>query len=258
MIRSGQNFFLYLTLALLYLPIPTLAQVTEAGEEHQSQQLGTAVKSNALQPGELKVTPHLLDNASNAENDYRSAVSFTRHGKNEGAEALLQHALSLQADHIAARELLVSLLVKRHNTYEAINVLEKGIIIVPNHSKFPLWLAQLHIKLDANEKALNILELNAIRFEQQPAYLGALAALYQQAGRQIEAHQYFLQATKLAPQDGRWWLGLGIMAEELKDWGEARLAYRRAKEYSFIEAPLLQFIEERTSIVDAQLQQLKG
>ncbi len=252
MIRSNQKLSLYLTLLLLCLPMLTHAQATDNGEIQSLPLDEVATQRNALQPGELIVTPYPLDNASRAENNYRSAIIFTQLGQSVAAEAQLQQALSQQSDHLPARELLVSLLLKRHATQEAIAALNSGIEIAPNHPRFPLWLSQLHLKLDAPERALHVLEQNLARFEQQPEYLGALANLYLLNERLAEAHQYFFQAARLAPQDGRWQLGVGMAAEALQDWAGAHDAYRRVQQYSFINGVLLQFAQQRLTAINAQ------
>ncbi len=257
MISQVKKINCSLILALVCLPIFTYAQQPEAIQTH-SQKMLLTTDSAVPQPGEVKVTLHPLDNARKAENNYRRALIFAHDGENRAAETILHQALSQQPKHLRARELLVSLLLKRHAMQDAMTVLDKGIVIAPDHARFPLWLAQLHIKLNTNEQALNVLEHNAARFMQQPAYLGGLASIYQQSNRHTDAHQYFLQATKLAPQDGRWWLGLGIAAEELKDWQGAHDAYQRAKNYSFIDGQLLQFAQQRLTILKGHLQKQKG
>lgn len=244
-------------LLLLFQPVFTHALASEVKAE-ESQPLNAAPHNNAPQPGELNITLHPLDHATRAENDYRKAVQLVQHGQNISAERLLQRALSLQVDHLLARELLTTLLVKRNAVQDAIAVLAKGIDIAPGQARFPLWLAQLHMKLDAAKQALNVLEKNAARFQHQPTYLGVLATLYQQSGRHTEAHQNFLRATNLAPQDGRWWLGLGMTEEALENWASAKDAYRRAKEYGFIEGPLLQFVQQRLAVMSTRLQQQKS
>ncbi len=258
MIPSSQKLSLSLTLVLFCLPMFPHAQATESGVI-QSLPLGEiAVQSDALPRADLIVTPYPLDQTSKAENEYRRAVTFAQQEQNSKAEAQLQQALSQQDDHLLARELLVSLLLKRHAIQEAINVLDTGIAIAPKHSKFPLWLAQLYSQLDAPEQALHVLEQNSARFNQHPEYLGTLASFYQLNDLITVAHQYFLQAAKLAPQDGRWWLGIGMTAEAQEDWAGAQNAYRRARDYSFIDGPLLQFAQQRLIAMDAQLRHRAG
>jgi len=255
MMLSNQNTRLALCLAVVftYLPALSAAQVTVDPEQQSSSPLTPVQHDAALQPGELIITTYPLDTVSRAENSYRSAVTFLQRGSPQQAKDELQYALTQQTDHLAARELLVALLLEQHATQGAIEVLEAGVAVTPNHVKFPLWLAQLHIKLGAPERALQVLENTLIRFNQQPHYLGALANLYLLNDRLSESYHYFSQAAQLAPQDGRWQLGLGMAAEALEDWSGAHGAYRRVQEYSFIDAVLLQFAQQRLTAINAQL-----
>ncbi len=254
MTQSVKSIKRSITLALLLLSGVATAQPLEVEAEPPLAAESTQ-ESNTQPTAELKVTLYPLDRTSNAENDYRRAVLLIQQGRPGAAEVQLRHALSQQDSHLDAREMLVTLLLQRHAVQEAITVLYTGMAVAPNHIGFPLWLAQLHIKLDAPEAAHQVLEKNLTRFSQAPDYLGALASLYQQSGRQMDAHQYFRQAANLAPEDGRWWLGVGMTAESLEDWTVAKSAYRRAKDFSFLDGSLLQFVQQRISFVDAQLDQ---
>jgi len=254
MMLSNKNTRLALCLiaSFAYLSALSAAQATPDPEQ-QSSQLLKPVQHAALQPGELIITTFPLDIVSRAENSYRSALTLLQRGAPQQAKDELQYALIQQTDHLPARELLVALLLEQHATQDAIEVLEAGVAVTPNHVKFPLWLSQLHLKLGAPERALLVLENTLIRFDQQADYLGALANLYLLNSRLSESYHYYAQAAQLAPQDGRWQLGLGMAAEALEDWSSAQGAYRRVQEYSFIDAVLLQFAQQRLTVINAQL-----
>lgn len=207
---------------------------------------------------ELEVTLYPLDNNSLAENHYRKAIVFAQRKQFDTAETELNQVLQLNERHIEARELLVSLLLKRHAVDAAIAMLETGIRLTPSHAKFALWAAQLHSKLGVPQHAQQLLEQHVQQFNQRPDYLGALASLYQQTDRQTQAHKHFLKAAALAPEDGRWWLGVGMTAETLEDWNGALDAYRRVTDFSFINSSLRQFAQQRLMFVQNQLQQQQG
>lgn len=204
---------------------------------------------------ELEFTLYPLDNNGLAENHYRKAVVFAQRKQFDTAEAELNQALRLNKQHIEARELLVSLLLKRRAIDSGMTALEIGINAAPEHAEFTLWLAQVHTKLGSHHKARELLEQHKQRFKQRPDYLGALASLYQQTNSQTQAHHHFLKAAELAPEDGRWWLGVGMTAETLEDWQGAFNAYRRATDFSFINGSLRQFAHQRLVFVKNQLQQ---
>jgi len=78
----------------------------------------------------------------------------------------------------------------------------------------------------------------------QPEYLALLATLYQRAGRQADAVETYRQALGQRPQEGRWWLGLGISLEAQKNWTAAGEAYQRAKA-SVLDPKLARYAEQR-------------
>lgn len=255
MTNTHQKPVLRLTAILFCATMFASVQASQNSEIQSSPLSENTHQTEAPSSGELIVTLHPLSAQSIAENNYRQALIHAEQNDLNATKSYLQQALLQNSTHIPARELLVSLLLTQNNLLAAIAILDTGITVAPQHSKFPLWLAQTHIKLDAYEHALKVLEKNADRFELDPAYLGALANLYQQSERHSDAHDYYLQASRLAPHDNRWWLGLGMTAEKLNDWSGAQIAYQRAKENSFLDDPLLPFVQQRLTMMSAQLQQ---
>ena len=81
--------------------------------------------------------------------------------------------------------------------------------------------------------------------ERSADYQGFTAALLNRAGRHREAAEHYRAATKLAPNDGRWWAGLGIALDAEGKTTEAREAYQKASGLPGLPAELALHIEQR-------------
>ena len=59
------------------------------------------------------------------------------------------------------------------------------------------------------------------------------------------AEQHYQQATRLAPGDGRWWLGLGLAFDAEGRSSEAREAFLQARQCGNLGAELMAMVEQK-------------
>ena len=69
--------------------------------------------------------------------------------------------------------------------------------------------------------------------------------MLQRLGRHKEAIERYLAAARLAPDDGRWWLGLGLSLESDGRTGEAREAFEHARKGGNLSTELLALVEQK-------------
>lgn len=184
-----------------------------------------------------------------AESEYRRAVDLLQKGRMSDAEKHLRLALKIDETHTPARELLAGLLLQQGHWREAQQLLEQGIDTVPAHYPFAQLLARVYVEHGADQKALAVMEGSQRAGVENPDYLAFLAALYQRVGKHAEAIKVYNGALTLNPQEGRWWLGMGISLEAAQDWNTAGSAYQRAIESGVLEDNLLTYARERLSVV---------
>lgn len=184
-----------------------------------------------------------------AENEYRAAVRAWQRRDVVGAEAKLKAALGMQADHAKARELLAAVMISLGRAGEAQVLLEQGLVITPAHYPFALILARLYVNQGAEPKAIAVLEGVRASGQRDPEYLGFLAALYQRANRYDDAIGAYRSALALRPQEGRWWMGLGICLEGAKNGAAAVEAYGHARAGAGMTPALLQYVEQRLAVL---------
>lgn len=179
-----------------------------------------------------------------AENRYRKAVGHLKQKQRREAEIELQAALTADPRHSASRELLVGILLESNRTPAAQKLLEQGLTAVPGHVTFAQLLARLYVEHGAEAQALTLLEQHRAGAAQNAEYMALLATLYQRAGRHADSVGAYRQALSLRPQEGKWWVGLGISLEADKHWQAAYEAYTHAQTVG-VPPALSRYIEQR-------------
>jgi MSHA biogenesis protein MshN len=184
-----------------------------------------------------------------AESEYHRAADLLQKGRMADAEKHLRLALSTDAAHTPARELLAGLMLQQGHWREAQELLEQGIDTAPAHYPFAQLLARVHVEHGADHKALAVMERSRRAGAENPEYAAFLAALYQRAGKHAEAVKTYSEAVTLNPQEGRWWLGMGISLEAVQDRNAAGAAYQRAINSGVLDDKLLQYARQRLAIL---------
>lgn len=247
--------------------LPAKAQIAAAPEKEKTAVVSTAPvvvqKSGAeatptlaasareIQAGsavmDKKVKP--LSSDEKAENEFRRAVDLLQKGRMADAEKHLKSAMHVSETHAPSRELLAGVMLQQGHWREAQQLLEQGIDKVPAHYPFAQLLARIYVEHGADQKALTVMEASRRAAAGNPDYVAFLAALYQRAGKHAEAVKTYTEAVSLNPQEGRWWLGMGISLEATQDWANAEKAYQRAISSGTLDGNLLKYARQRLVVV---------
>jgi MSHA biogenesis protein MshN len=183
--------------------------------------------------------------AERAETAYRRGLLSQQQGQAEDALGSYRVALTEQAEHVAARQALVALLIGMRRFDEAEEVLSQGLTLAPTALPSALALARLKVERGAVPAALDLLLGHATAGERSAEYQGFLATLLNRAGRRSEAIERYQAATRLAPNEARWWAGLGLALEAEGKRDAAREAYAQARALPGLPDDLAQQIEQR-------------
>jgi MSHA biogenesis protein MshN len=189
--------------------------------------------------------PRLPSSLERAEADYRRGLLAQRQGQADEAAARYQAALAEHAEHAAARQSLAALLIELRRYDEAEALLRKGIALPAVRLASILALARLKVERGQAAVALDLLLTNAVAGERSADYQGFAAALLNRVGRHHEAVERYQAATQLAPNEGRWWAGLGIALDAEGKSAEARAAYQKASGLPGLPAELALHVEQR-------------
>lgn len=193
----------------------------------------------------IEKKPHQATAAERAENAYRQGMAWQQQGRLENALESYRNALDAQADHVAARQALVTLLLQLHRADEAEDVLTRGMALPSSALPSLLTLGRLRVDRDDAAAALQLLLEHADIGARSAEYEGFLATLLNRAGHHDEATEHYRRATRLAPRDARWWAGLGIALEAQGQSAMAREAYVRARDLPGLPDELAKHVEQR-------------
>jgi MSHA biogenesis protein MshN len=182
-----------------------------------------------------------------AENTYRRALAALQEGRVSTALADLDKAVEIDPRNDAARQTFISLLLENKRNDDAIRQLRLALGIDPRQPGLAMVLARL--QLEKGGPALQTL-MNTLPYAGNSAdYQGFLAGVLQREQRHGEAAQHYREALKLSPQNGVWWMGLGISLQAEQHLPEAREAYTRARAANGLTPELQAFIDRKLELL---------
>ena len=180
-----------------------------------------------------------------ADAEYRKAIGAANQGRNSDALENLREALRRESLHVPARQLLVTLLLESGEADAAAKVLQDGLAGQPAQIGWAMTLARLQVDQGDLAAAARTLEFSRPAATQNADYLGFSANVLQRLGQHVEAAALFTQAARLAPADGRWWLGLGLTLNAQGRNAEAKDAFLRARQGSNLNPELQALIDQK-------------
>ena len=237
---------------------PVTEATARAGES--TQQVSPPTKLAIVKPASSRGAPSTSEATVNinkqvkeltasqrAENEYRQAVALMRQGKGEAAITGIELALRLDPQNGAARQTLVALLLESKRRDEAAAKLREGLTLDPSQVGLAMILARIQVDNEKGETrpALETLQRSLPYAVERADYQAFLAALLQREGRHQEAIEHYGLAVRKTPQNGVWWMGLGISLQAENRLPEARDAFTRAKASNTLSAPLLAFVDQK-------------
>lgn len=104
-------------------------------------------------------------------------------------------------------------------------------------------LARLYAEARDWEAAARVLERSAPYALNDAAYQGLTGTVLRELKRPRAAAAAYQRAIALAPDDGRWWVGLGLALDDAGDRAEASQAFAAAREREL--PPVLRRVAER-------------
>lgn len=196
-------------------------------------------------PPEIRKQARQATPEEDAETHYRKAIAQVRAGRDAQARPLLEAALQAFPRHIAARQMLATLLSESGQDRTAEAVLHEGRAVAPEEAWFALALARLQAaRGDTAGAAASLLDGQSGRGV-DAEYRATLAGLLVNLGRPAEAVRQYELALDLQPGQGSWWVGLGLALEAQGRTGDALAAYRRALAAGNLPETLLSFVREK-------------
>lgn len=109
-------------------------------------------------------------------------------------------------------------------------VLQAGLNEQPGQSAWAMALARLQLEAGDLAAADRTLARSQPYAEGSAEYAGFQGHLKSRLGAHPMAVGHYQRATRLAPGEGRWWLGLGLALEADGQLPAAKEAFRRSRE----------------------------
>jgi MSHA biogenesis protein MshN len=178
-----------------------------------------------------------------AESSYRRALASLQDGYVNDAIGALEETLKANPKHDAARQTLVSLLIENRRVDEAMRQLQLGLTLDPRQPSMAMLLARLQIERGAS--GIETLTRTLPYAGSNADYHAFLAGALQRQQRHREAAEQYQAALQRVPQNGVWWMGLGISLQAEKRDAEALDAYRKAKGMGSLSPELLGFVDRK-------------
>ncbi|GAB2838832.1 hypothetical protein GCM10027277_02220 [Pseudoduganella ginsengisoli] len=178
-----------------------------------------------------------------ADNAYKRALAMLQDGRVQDAMAGLEQAVFAYPRHDAARQALVGLLLEARRNDEAMRHLQLGLGLDPKQQQMAMLLARLQI--ERGGPAVETLMRTLPYAGNNPDYVAFLAGALQKVQRHREAVEQYQAALRLMPQNGVWWMGMGISLQADKRNAEAVEAYNHAKASGSLSPELASFVERK-------------
>lgn len=220
-------------------PVPAAKAVAARSERKAG---GSTGRIND-ETGEAGTITHNLSPKLMAENTYRRGLVALQEGRIHAALTDFERALEIDPRNEAARQTYISLLLENKRDDDAVRQLRLALGIDPRQPGLAMILARL--QLEKGGPALQTLLTTMPYAGNNPEYHAFLAGVLQREQRHAEAAQHYRDALQLTPQNGVWWMGLGISLQADNHLTEAREAFRRARASSGLSAELQTFIDRK-------------
>jgi MSHA biogenesis protein MshN len=227
------------------MPVASTAPNTSPAAATQAQPNPVAEKTGDAVSVTLNKQVSELTVQQRAENEYRKALVLAQQGKQQDAIAGLEHALQLDRQNASARQTLAGLLIEAKRTDEAAQKLQEGLALDPTQAGLAMILARVQVDKGDVTHAIETLQRTLPYASTRADYQALLAALLQRGGRHKEAVEHYVAALEQNPQNGVWWMGLGISLQAESRVPEAQEAYGRAKASNTLSPALLAYVDQK-------------
>ncbi|ANB68263.1 TPA: tetratricopeptide repeat protein [Aeromonas veronii] len=204
-----------------------------------------AVASAPRKPGILKIETVELSAKELAALAERKATTAMAKGSLRDAQDNYYQVLAHDPYNQGAREQLAGLLYGEGRLTEARQLLEEGIRLDPQQADFRLLLARLAINEGQQQQALGWLSGYQPDLASNLDYYATWAGLTQELGQNADAAALYVKLLRQQPDQGRWWLGLGVAEDGQGHSQRALDAYRNALLHGNLGEASTNWLEQR-------------
>jgi MSHA biogenesis protein MshN len=140
---------------------------------------------------------------------------------------------------------LIGLLLNAKRTDDAMSRAKEGLALDSSQTSLAIILARLQVDKGDLQDAIDTLQRSMSAGAANAEYQAFYAALMQRSANHKEAVEHYAAALRLSPQNGVWWMGMGISLQAEGRTDEAKDAYLRAKSSGALSPALATFVDQR-------------
>jgi MSHA biogenesis protein MshN len=195
-------------------------------------------------PVKIEKSPVAATPRDRADAEFRKAETALASGRSGEALDAMRAALKIDPGHVQVRQALLRQLLDMRRMDDAMAVLLEGVELMPAQTGWAMSLARLQLEHGDLAAADRTLARSQAYAEANADYAGFQGHLKSRLGAHRQAAVHYQRATRLVPNEGRWWLGLGLALEADGRVPEARDALRRALSSGSLSAELASVAEQ--------------
>lgn len=210
-------------------PVAAVAAVSRAATTPSKSSAPAAKSARGGASVKIEKQQSVASPQDRAEAEYRKGVANFRQGRSSDAVAQLKGALQEDPRHLAARQTLLSLLAEQKQWDEVQSLLKEGLDLMPSQIAWAMALARIQVERGNATGAWESLQKYMNYAEKNADYQGFAGVLLQRLQKPREAALHYQAAVQIKPEEGRWWLGLGLAYEADGRAAEARDAFQHAR-----------------------------
>lgn len=234
------------------------SRAENTGAENTSTDNNEAV-SSATQESIITRGPSTTVKPKSAEEQseihFAAGMKSYEFGMYQEAQKSLLLALTANAENHEARRQLAALYYGQGSITQALSVLSDGVLLAPTNLEWRELMAKILVGENRFEEVLNImpdnLDENALQ-ESRSDYLILKGTSAQAVNKPRQAVSAFSAMTLLEPNNGKWWMALGINQDALDQAQQAATAYERALSLGGLSSASAQYATARLQALQEQ------
>ncbi len=194
----------------------------------------------------IESDPSLFIAPNRAWQDEQTAAQAAEDFKTGRMEQGIARLQTFIANHPSAPRssaLLLDLYCEQENIAAAEQLLLRATFLAPEVKTF--YSAKIALLNNKPDEALALLEGSLAQAEQDENYRALLAGLYQRNGMNEQAASHYRRLLISFGEKPAYWLGFALAQDALNQTQLALQAYQRVTEYSDLQPPVRQYVEQR-------------
>lgn len=204
---------------------------------------GTPLAEMAAGERDTKSKLEITPKGATSESETRRAVNMMERGLQSEPEVLLRQVLGTEPTYQPARTALFRLLAGMGRQEEAAALLADGLRLSAANAQWAMNLARLQAERDDYAGAWETLQRSLPYARLQADYRAFCGTVLTRLNRPSDAIDHYRNALRIKPDEGRWWVGLGLALEADGKAPEARDAFLRAQTTGSLPPDLATFVE---------------